>query len=227
MVILGGGSGSRLGASVNKVYLPMGDRPVLGWSVAAAAASLRIERIVIVCRAGDEADATDVANRFGAGKVDAVVTGGATRQLSELAGLRALAPRIRAGEVGIVAVHDGARPYASTGLMERVIAAAVEVGGAVAGLAPEEPRYRLTDGLLEAMGWRSLRRMQTPQAFVADALLGAYEAAVDDEREGVDTADVVARHTDVEIVVVEGEPDNLKLTFAEDLVTADEIRRRR
>jgi 2-C-methyl-D-erythritol 4-phosphate cytidylyltransferase len=66
----------------------------------------------------------------------------------------------------------------------------------------------------------TLRRMQTPQAFHAAGLLAAYRAATAAGFHGVDTAETVERHGDLEVVVVAGDPDNRKVTYADDLAIA-------
>src|SRR6266511_3534577 len=68
--------------------------------------------------------------------------------------------------------------------------------------------------------------IQTPQAFRAAPLLDAYEAAARDGFAGTDTAACIERYTDLEVAVVPGEPGNLKITFADDLLMAERLLRR-
>ncbi|MDP3893102.1 2-C-methyl-D-erythritol 4-phosphate cytidylyltransferase, partial [Nocardioides sp.] len=112
VVVLAAGSGTRVGAAVNKVLLPLGDRPVLAWSLRDAFALSDVRRVVLVVRDGEQDEVSAaVAPHLGDHEV-ALVGGGDTRHDSEWAALRALAPDIRAGEIDVVAIHDAARPLA-------------------------------------------------------------------------------------------------------------------
>lgn len=215
VVILAAGAGARVGAGSNKVLLPLGDRPVVAWSVRDALAVADVRRVLLVVRAGEaDAVAESVAPVLGDAEIG-IVEGGATRHASEWAALRALAPEIEAGDVDVVAIHDGARPLAGPGLIAATIAAARQTGGAIPGV-------RLT-GLL-ALDGRALPAqldgVQTPQAFRAPDLLAAYAAAADDGFEGTDTAACWSRYSDLPVAAVPSRSTNLKITFPEDLELA-------
>ncbi len=107
-VVLAGGSGTRLGAEGNKVYLPLAGRPLLSWSLEAFARAPGIGRLVLVTRPGDRGQAEQAARAVD--RPVEIVDGGDTRHDSEWAALRLLAPAIDAGELDVVAIHDGARP---------------------------------------------------------------------------------------------------------------------
>jgi 2-C-methyl-D-erythritol 4-phosphate cytidylyltransferase len=218
VVIVAAGAGARVGAAVNKVLLPLGDRPVLAWSVADALATPGVRRVVVVVRPGEEdAVGEALAPHLGAAEV-LLVPGGATRHASEWAAIRALAPEIEAGGLEVVAIHDGARPLAGVGLFERVVAAARDSGGAL-------PVTPLT-ALLPRPG-RDLVAVQTPQAFAARPLLEAYLRADEEGFEGTDTASCVERYAEgVRITPVAGTPRNLKVTYPEDLALADRLGQR-
>jgi len=219
VVILAAGAGSRVGASINKVLLPLGDVPVLTWSVRAALAVADVTCVVVVVRRGEEeAVAAAVVPHLGDREVR-VVTGGESRHASEWHALRALAADIEAGEVDVVAIHDGARPLAGTALFEDTIAAARAHGGAI----PVVP----LDGLVTAEARPApgpLAGVQTPQAFRAPELLAAYRRAAEDRFEGTDTAACLERYADVRIAAVPSTPLNLKITFPEDVELADRLR---
>jgi 2-C-methyl-D-erythritol 4-phosphate cytidylyltransferase len=212
VVILAAGVGARVGAGSNKVLLPLGDRPVLAWSVQDALALDEVRRVLVVVRPGEADDvAAALGPHLGDGEVG-LVEGGATRHASEWAALQALAPEIEAGEIEVVAIHDGARPLAGPELFTATITAAREHGGAIPGV-------RLT-GLLPLDGRglpAELDGVQTPQAFRAPDLLAAYAAAAAEDFDGTDTAACWSRYRDLPVARVPGSPANLKITFAEDL----------
>lgn len=229
-VVLAGGSGTRLGADRNKVFLDLAGRPMLAWSMATLAQTPAITTLVVAVRAGDEGafdELLDADRRQGDEPAVPVYTviGGATRSASEMAALNLLAPAIDEGAIDVVLIHDGARPFVDQGLIERTIAAARSDGGAIPGLTPERPIFEIGDRTNRASPLPSdhLRRVQTPQAFAAQPLLAAYRKAEVEGFEGVDTAEVVARFSGIEAVVVDGDPDNIKVTTADDLHRAHQI----
>ncbi|MDN4162529.1 IspD/TarI family cytidylyltransferase [Nocardioides abyssi] len=225
VVILAAGSGSRVGADVNKVLLPLGPAAVLAWSVRDALALDDVARVLLVVRAGEEQAVADAVVPHLGDREVGVVTGGATRHASEWQALSALAPAIEAGEVDVVAVHDGARPLAGPDLFARTIAAAREHGGAIpvvplGGLLPVTPVSQGGGRPSTELG-TGLAGVQTPQAFRADALLAAYRLADADGFEGTDTASCLERYpadgTPLRIAAVPSTPRNLKITFPEDV----------
>lgn len=218
VVILAAGSGSRVGATVNKVLLPLRGVPVLVWSVRDALALSDVRRLVLVVRAEDRAAVEAAVAPHLADREVLVVDGGATRHASEWAALRVLAPDIEAGEVDVVVVHDGARPLAGRPLWETVVATAREEGGAIPVVPVTHllrPDHRL---VTEQVGG-----VQTPQAFRAADVLAAYRAASVDGFEGTDTSACVAAYRDVKVAAVAGSPLNLKVTFPEDVALAEEL----
>lgn len=227
VVIVAAGAGTRTGAGVNKVLLPLGDRPVLAWSVRDALALPAVGRVVLVVRAGEEdaVAAAVVPHLAPDDRVD-VVAGGATRHASEWAGVSALASDIEAGRTRVVAVHDGARPLAGSQLLAAVLAAARAHGGAL----PAAPLHALMrrDGAPEAA---DLVGVQTPQSFRGGPLLAAYRLAETDGFAGTDTAACLERYADrlgeaVRLVAVRSGAGNLKITFPEDLRVAATLWRR-
>jgi 2-C-methyl-D-erythritol 4-phosphate cytidylyltransferase len=221
-ILLAGGSGTRMGRSDNKVFTVVGGRPLLRWSLAALAACDAIDRLVLVVRDEDRPRVEAMLDATGSADVPTVV-GGASRQESEHAGLNAIARDIERGVLDTVAIHDSARPFVTAELIDRVVASARSTGGAVPVLPLGGGVYRVTtDGHLVAQQ-RDLHRVQTPQAFRATALLDAYRAAAREGFEGVDTVETVARFTALPIVAEPGDADNLKVTYAADLVTAERI----
>ena len=200
-IVVAAGSGTRFGRA--KQYERLGDRRVLDWSVAAAQAVS--EGVVLVVP-------PDTAGRREAG-VDAVVPGGATRSESVRAGLAAVP-----GEADVVLVHDAARPLAPVALFEAVVAAVVRDGAdcAIPGVAVANTVKRVRDGaVVETVDRADLVEVQTPQGFKAAALRAAHASG----DEATDDAALVEA-AGGSVVVVPGDPANLKLTHPEDLLVA-------
>jgi 2-C-methyl-D-erythritol 4-phosphate cytidylyltransferase len=220
VVVLAAGAGSRVGAEVNKVLLPLGDIPVVARSVMTARAVEGVRRVVLVVRDGEqEAVRAAVEPSLDDEQPQvAMVTGGATRHASEWEALSLLADQIEAGEIDVVAMHDAARPLATQDLYDRVLAAAAEHGGAI----PVAPLDHLVDLDGDALPER-LVGVQTPQAFRAADLLAAHRAARADGFEATDTAGCLAAYADVAVVAVESDAGNLKLTVADDFLVAEAL----
>ena len=223
-VVLAGGSGSRLGAERNKVYLPLAGRPVLSWSLSWAAEVPEIGPVLLVFRPQDEHLAAEAVAAAGlTGEVELVV-GGITRHRSEQAALDRLAGPIGAGSLDVVVIHDGARPLAGAELLRAVIRAAAAHGGAVPTV-PEQTAWAMDEAgrLRPPDHGRALHRVQTPQAFRATELLEAYAAALRDGLEGTDTSAALEGVPGIRVVSVPGRPENLKVTFVDDLVRAEKL----
>ncbi|MCC5947855.1 MAG: 2-C-methyl-D-erythritol 4-phosphate cytidylyltransferase [Nitriliruptoraceae bacterium] len=225
-VLLAGGSGTRLKRADNKVYLNIGDRPLLAWSLDVFERSPLIDRIVLVVREGDDERAQRIIATAGITKVDRLVRGGPTRHESEHAALEAIAPEILDGSIDLVLIHDAARPFVRQSLLARIVHTAAERGGAVPGLPVDGDfllRVTEDDTAPTPVPTDQLRRVQTPQAFHAAPLLSAYRRASADGFHGVDTAGSIERYSDLHVELVPGAHDNVKITYVEDLLLAQSL----
>jgi 2-C-methyl-D-erythritol 4-phosphate cytidylyltransferase len=216
VVVVAGGSGTRVGGATNKVLLPLRGVPVLAWSLRTALALAYVEQVVVVAREQDLGAVSSLVEQHAPeGREVGLVVGGSTRHDSEWNGLRALHVP---GTLDVVVVHDAARPLADTGLFDRVVEAAHEHGAAVPGRAQHGLVSR--DGRTHEHG---LVAVQTPQAFRAAPLLEAYRRAAEDGFTGTDTAGCVAAYTDLPVRLVPAPATNLKVTFPEDVLLAERL----
>jgi 2-C-methyl-D-erythritol 4-phosphate cytidylyltransferase len=224
-VILAGGSGSRMGSGMNKVYLELAGRRVISWSLTWAREVPGISMFVLVVRPEDVELAEAVIHREAGGLPVTLVVGGATRHESEAAALDHLADAIVSGRVDVVAVHDGARPLAGPALWRAVIGSAHTVGGAVPALPAGGVMSVGSDGhpLHTGAPLGGLTRVQTPQAFRAAELLTAYEQAGQADFQGTDTASTAETHSDLTIRVVAGTRTNVKITYPHDIFLAERL----
>lgn len=213
-VLLAAGSGTRVGADGNKVLLPLGDLPVLGWSLRTARELAYVDQVVLVHRAADRSHVERIA-----GSDVLLVEGGPTRHASEWNALTALADLVDSGRFDVIAIHDTARPLAGADLWDRVVEAAAQHGGAIP--VRHQPGLLTREGRLAGDG--ELVAVQTPQAFRARPLLDAYRQARTDGFEGTDTAACVAKYADIEVHGVEAPATNLKITFPEDVAVAERL----
>jgi len=226
-IVVAGGSGSRFGGVVLKQFLDLGGRPLIDWAVAAAAGTC--DGVVVVLPADHLAAAPlPAGGPVGSGEGRppgrcTAVAGGPSRAASVRAGLAAVPDGAE-----IVVVHDAARPLAGPGLFEQVVAA-VRAGAdaAVPGVPVPDTIKRVDtrDGraiVVETLDRPALRAVQTPQAFRAGVLRRAHAGG----GEATDDAALVEA-LGATVVVVEGDPANLKVTTADDLVRAEVLLGRR
>jgi 2-C-methyl-D-erythritol 4-phosphate cytidylyltransferase len=221
VLVLGAGLGERLRGELPKAFVSLLGRPLLVRSLAVMAEVSEVDRVVPVVARGDleRFAALDVA---GIPKLAPPVPGGAERQDSMRAGLAALDDGI-----SLVVVHDAARPLVTPREVSRVIDAARECGAALLAHPVRDTIKRVRDGAVVETPKRSeCYGAQTPQVF-RRALLA--EALAKAEAEGVvatDDAQLVER-LGQRVRVVEGSPENIKITLSTDLVLAEAILRAR
>ncbi|ASR34858.1 2-C-methyl-D-erythritol 4-phosphate cytidylyltransferase [Prauserella marina] len=222
-VVLASGAGTRVGAAMNKVYLPLAGRRLVSWSLGAFARVREVGVLVLVARPQDSELVEWVLDREVDAKVE-VVLGGETRQESELRALRHLASRIDRGTVDTILLHDAARPLVSPELIAGVLHSARAHGGAVPGL-PADDIAEIGDEGAALTGVRPgmIIRAQTPQGFRAAPLLSAYERAAREEFLGTDTASCMERFAELPVRWVRGEQQNFKITYPHDLVIAEQV----
>lgn len=222
-MVLASGSGTRVGAALNKVYLPVAGKCVVSWSLGTFARVADIGPLVLVIRPEDRDLADRVLAEEVPGRAVEVVSGGVTRQESELMALRRLADRIGAGAVDTVLIHDAARPFVSVDLVRSVLRAARECGGAIPGVPRSDLVPVLPDADTVGAPLDQVVAVQTPQGFAARPLLAAYERAAAEGFVGTDTASCMERFTDLAIRCIEGDERNFKITYPHDLVIAERV----
>ena len=222
-IVLAAGSGTRFGGSVNKAYLPLAGQSLVSWSLNVMARIGEMSPLVLVIRPEDHRRAEEVLDREVAADVE-IVYGDSTRQGSELRAFRHLVPRIDAGVVDSILIHDSARPLLSEELCAAVLHATRDYGAAIPALyGPDMAMTGDGGGAAVELQHNHLVRAQTPQGFAARPLVDAYEAAARDGLDATDTAGCVARYTDLPIRWIWGEDQNFKITYAHDLVVAQQL----
>jgi len=221
-VIAAAGSGERLGAGGPKALIDVAGRPLVAWSLAAMAAAESVTVVVVAAPPGHEAELEHVAGSF-AGRPDQaggfhaiVVPGGATR--AESVGL-ALAEV--PAEARFVAVHDAARPLATSALIDALIArlaADAKAAGVIAAAPVADTLKRVDDdGAITATESRAhLWGAQTPQAFTAEVLRRAHDGEPEQVLAATDDAMLVEALGERVLVEPVAEP-NFKVTTLADL----------
>lgn len=208
-VIVAAGSATRMGG-IDKVMTELGGEPLILRTVRAFQECDAVKEIVIVTREELVLPLMRLCVPFE--KVTAVVVGGETRQKSVQKGLDALSKKVK-----LVAVQDGARPFVTWQLIDRVVRAAGTYGAAAPGV-PVKDTIKITNGgiVSSTPDRKSLRAVQTPQAFDYDLLRGALVKAEADKLDLTDDCAAV-EHLGMSVKMVEGDERNIKITTPMDL----------
>ncbi len=215
-VILCAGQGTRMGATRNKVFLPLLGKPLLIHTIETFIKARTVDEIFLVGHPREIPYlTTEVVAHYALRKIGGIIPGGATRHQSEYAALNALRGRIEAATIDVVLIHDGARPFVADADIRDVIRAAREVGGALlAAPVQADETIARTDAsgqILTFYPAPELWRAQTPQVFAAQLLLAAYDAAQNDHFEGTDTSATFERAGHA-VCVIPGQETNIKVT---------------
>ncbi len=213
-LIVAAGRGTRAGGGVPKQWRPLAGRRVADWTLARFRAAPEIDLIALVLSPDDRAAWDEFADRPGL----ILARGGADRAASVRAGLAALEGR----GVTRVLIHDVARPCVSARIIADVVAALETHDGAAPGLAVTDALWIGTNGEVTGTQDRSgLFAAQTPQGFRYDAIVAAHAAHPGGAADDVE----VARAAGLRVAIVPGDPDNLKITRADDFARAERILR--
>ena len=217
-VIVAAGRGERAGQSAEgpKQYRHIGGRPVIRRTLEAFLAHPRIDVVAVAIHEDDGALFAEAAGEL-AGRVIAI-PGGVTRQASTRAALLAL----RDSGVDAVLIHDGVRPFIDGALIDRVIDGLDGGHGSLPALAVSDTLKRAADGVVGTTVPRDgLFAAQTPQGFVFGPILAAHERAHAAGREDFTDDAAIAEWACIPVRLVEGSPDNVKLTWAREIEMAN------
>ena len=221
VIIVAAGKGERAGTGGNpdpKQYRLLAGEPVLSRTIRAFLATDAVTQIATVIHPDHAARYDQLA--LADARLLPPVHGALTRQGSVLAGLKALAPL----QPDLVLIQDAARPFATPALIERVIAALRQNDGALPTLPVTDTIKRSPDGTLVATteDRRQLFAAQTPQGFRFGQIFSAHMRAETVRRDFTDDAEI-AEWAGLNVAMVEGERNNIKITHPEDFSRAERI----
>lgn len=223
IVITAAGSSTRMGTVIKKEYLPLNGGTVLSSCadvfLNSSYADYEISDFIITVPKNGEADArkaletvkTEVPIRF--------VEGNSTRQSSVFNALKAIRENKKADQLpDVVLIHDGARPFITSNVIEAVFEAAVEYGASVPGVTPVDTQKEIDENgfIIRHLVRKNLAAVQTPQGFYYEKLFEAHEKASDDEYEYTDDTEIWGAYCG-NVKVVSGDVKNIKITYPKDL----------
>ena len=203
----------------DKILMPIGGAPVIAHTLKALQSSDRIDEIVIVTKYESIQEIADICNEHGISKASRVIRGGKTRLESALIGVSNVSEKAT-----LIAIHDGARPFVTEKLIDRVVhAAKTHSAAAPAVTASDTVRLLNSKGAVTATPDRDLVALvQTPQVFLAELIKAALTRAMDKGFRVTDDCSAVEA-MGYKVTIVAGEADNIKLTTTRDIYAAEGI----
>lgn len=220
-ILLAGGSSDRFNNEENKVYFPIGGKPALSWPLETLDNSDKVDSIILVVRDEDWEKTNNVIQLVDPKKLSGVTIGGNTRHESEYQGLLYLKERPDINEEDLILIHDGARPLLPSYLLDELIDVAKKYGASAPGYNSDNLMKKQEFNKEEIQ--ETIVEIQTPQIFPASELWKSYELAKLDKWQAVDTTECVSKYSELEAVVIPGDPRNMKVTFIEDIFKLEEM----
>jgi 2-C-methyl-D-erythritol 4-phosphate cytidylyltransferase len=214
-VIVAAGNSQRM-QGINKTWATLGSKPLLAHSISVFEQSGLIDDLVVVLAKDMLAEGKRLLEQEGWHAIRSMPPGGARRRDSVLAGLEALSPA-----PDYVLIHDAARPFVTTTLIEHGLAAARQHGAATAAVPVKDTIKRAgPDGLvIETLDRAALWAIQTPQVFAFDLIITAHRT-IDPAWDATDDAALVER-AGYPVALFMGAYENIKVTTPGDLLIAE------
>jgi len=215
VVILAAGRGDRMQTNENKAFLPICGQALICHTVSVFAGIPELDDLILVVRSEEMEKARQLVQPIA--DHCRLIEGGETRRDSALIG-------VRAANNETVLIHDGARPFPSSTLIQHILTVASYENAVIPVLPITDLLHRVDETTtrietLSDSSSHSLVRAQTPQAFRRDFILRCLEAAPPEIRDDA-TAILLAGEA---VTTVAGEPTNIKITRPEDLPLAEAI----
>ncbi|MEM6448825.1 MAG: 2-C-methyl-D-erythritol 4-phosphate cytidylyltransferase [Cyanobacteria bacterium P01_D01_bin.105] len=217
------GVGRRMGANRNKLLMPLLGRPILSWTLEAAAKASSLSWIGIICQPIDRPDIERIVDDLTAGNVLQkpvdFIKGGDTRQASVFNGLQSLPTG-----ASHVLIHDGARCLATSTLFNRCAEAALKTQGFIAAVPVKDTIKQVDEQriITNTPDRARLWAAQTPQGFEVELLKTCHDKGQSHNWQVTDDAALLEK-CGVPVKIVEGEETNLKVTTPVDLAIAQFI----
>lgn len=224
-VIPAAGTGSRMKAEHNKQLLEVGGLPLLLRTLLAFEQCPAVDGFLVVVSPAERQTIAELLQHYDLTKLLGLADGGRTRQDSVLSGLRELAQVVTVPPDVMVLVHDGARCFITTPVIERCIRAIVDKKAACGVAVPVKDTIKEADpdGRVRATLDRNrLWSVQTPQGAMLQPMLAAYETLAS---QGLQVTDdlAVMEAAGYPVYLVAGDYTNIKMTTPEDLVIGEAL----
>jgi len=212
VIILAAGRGTRLNLGYNKVFYEVKHKTILEYSVDYFLKDPSFSEIILVTNERDIAQVKQIM----AGKDVKITLGGITRQESVYSGLMKVNNKY-------VLIHDGARPFIDKVDIDNIKTSVKEKACVLAKKAKESIAKQSFMVLKCYVNRDDYVFLQTPQAFTTDKIIKAYESAILNNNSYSDDASLYMQELGEDVIILEGNEFNIKLTTELDLKILEEI----
>ncbi len=213
-VIVAGGSGMRMGSELPKQFLLIHDKPILWYTLHTFLKSYKDINIILVLPSDYYDPGRAICDEINSLYPIQTIVGGATRFHSVQTGLALIK------EQSVIFVHDGVRCLLSPSLIHLCYEETLQFGSAIPCIDSKDSVRILSDSGHKAIRRTDVKMVQTPQTFLSDIILSAYQVVY---REAFTDDASVAEAAGHSIHLVEGEENNIKITTPLDLAIAEEL----
>jgi 2-C-methyl-D-erythritol 4-phosphate cytidylyltransferase len=203
-----------MGAEIPKQFLELAGRPVLMHTIERFKAYNGDIEIITVLPENQLRNWCEMQNKYSFNIPHTLVKGGRHRFFSVRNGLRFV------GDTGLVAIHDGVRPFVSLDTIARCFDTAEKLGNAIPSIPATESVRIITGAGSTPVNRINVRQIQTPQVFMASLIKKAY--TLEYRPEYTDDA-MVLEQTGEKINLVDGNRENIKITNPEDLIISSAL----
>lgn len=215
-IVAAGGSGKRMGAGINKLFLEVDDVPVIVHTLTVLQNCDAVDEIIVSTREEDIIHLSELVSAFAISKVKTIVKGGTTRGESIFSASKEVTC-----DTDFVIVHDGARPFITDEIIEETIKSAENFGAAACGVKPKCTLKSVSDGYInETIDREKTVEIQTPQIFRKEIFDKMYSCDLETIKSATDDC-VLAELVGAEIFVTQGSYKNIKITTPEDIEIAE------
>lgn len=219
-IIAAGGNGKRLSNRLSKQYLPLNNKPILIYSIEKFALHGKINDIIVVVPQAEMQRSRALIEKYiPAQKEIRLIPGGATRQQSVFNGLRSCK-----ADTNIVLIHDGARPFVTEQMIEGCIEEMQTYQACSAGVPVINTIKQADDAgkVTQTIDRQGLWEVQTPQCFHFPMIYELHKRAKENDISVTDDCSL-AEIYDIDVKMIKGSYENIKITVARDLFTAQGI----
>ncbi len=225
-IILAGGKGTRFGNQLPKQLTKLGDKTIIEHSIEAFHNCKSIDEIAIVIHSDFVEHIKTIVNKNNYEKVKHILAGGKERSDSSIAAIKAYAD-VPNSDCYKMIFHDAVRPFITEAIIQKVIAGLDTVNAVNVGIPATDTIIEVStmEHITNVPNRENLRQAQTPQAFRFNTIKKAYAIALTDNQfKATDDCGVVLKYLPEEpILVVEGSPENIKVTYKLDMLIAEKL----
>jgi len=221
-IVPAAGLGKRFGPDTKKAFHMLLNKPLILWALETLEGIGEIKEIIPVLREEDMEIGVELFERHNLTKIKRVAPGGRERQDSVYSGLR-----LSRGDADVVLIHDGARPLIEKEMVREAIRHLKGFDGVVVGVPVKDTIKEVEGNTVK----RTLRRdeiwaVQTPQVFMYDSLMRAYDDAMAERFYCTDDSALVER-SGGRVKIIRGSYSNIKITTPEDIPVAEALLKER